>query len=101
MPSYESEHSTLDTSSGAMAQIAAVGKDAGLDSRFIDCMRTYALLDARGSWAVEYPLLAGRAQASVCHQESHALRSPCSCGVGADSLQVRGTDPARAADALR
>ena len=38
---FESEHSTLDTSSGAMAQIAAVVQDAGLDRRFIECMRTY------------------------------------------------------------
>lgn len=39
--SFESEHSTLDTSSGAMAQIAAVIRDAELDGRFIECMRTY------------------------------------------------------------
>ena len=39
--SFESEHSTLDTSSGAMAQIAAVMRDAELDGRFIECMRTY------------------------------------------------------------
>ena len=39
---YESEHSTLQTSAGALAQVAAVGKDAGLDSRFIDCMQSYA-----------------------------------------------------------
>jgi 3-hydroxyisobutyrate dehydrogenase-like beta-hydroxyacid dehydrogenase len=39
--SFESEHSTLDTSSGAMAQIAAVMRDAELDGRFVECMRTY------------------------------------------------------------
>ncbi len=39
--SFESEHSTLDTSSGAMAQIAAVIRDAELDGRFIECMRAY------------------------------------------------------------
>ena len=39
--SFESEHSTLDTSSGAMAQIAAVVREAGLDERFVECMRTY------------------------------------------------------------
>ncbi len=39
--SFESEHSTLETSSGAMAQIAAVIRDAELDGRFIECMRTY------------------------------------------------------------
>lgn len=39
--SFESEHSTLDTSSGAMAQIAAVMRDAELDGRYIECMRTY------------------------------------------------------------
>ena len=39
--SFESEHSTLDTSSGAMAQIAAVMREAGLDGRFIACMRSY------------------------------------------------------------
>jgi 3-hydroxyisobutyrate dehydrogenase-like beta-hydroxyacid dehydrogenase len=39
--SFESEHSTLDTSSGAMAQIAAVIRGAELDGRFIECMRTY------------------------------------------------------------
>ena len=39
--SFESEHSTLDTSSGAMAQIAAVMQDAELDRRFVECMRTY------------------------------------------------------------
>jgi 3-hydroxyisobutyrate dehydrogenase-like beta-hydroxyacid dehydrogenase len=39
--SFESEHSTLETSSGAMAQIAAVVRDAGLDDRFVECMRTY------------------------------------------------------------
>ncbi len=38
---FESEHSTLQTSSGAMSQIAAVVRDAGLDGRFIECMRTY------------------------------------------------------------
>ena len=39
---YESEHSTLDTSWGAMSQIAAVSSDAGLDVRFVECMRSYA-----------------------------------------------------------
>jgi 3-hydroxyisobutyrate dehydrogenase-like beta-hydroxyacid dehydrogenase len=39
---YQSKHSTLDTSAGALAQIAAVGEGAGLDGRFIDCMRMYA-----------------------------------------------------------
>jgi len=39
---YESEHSTLNTSAGALAQIAAVGQDAGLDGRLIECMRAYA-----------------------------------------------------------
>ncbi len=39
--SFESAHSTLDTSSGAMAQIASVMRDAELDGRFIECMRTY------------------------------------------------------------
>jgi len=39
--SFESEHSTLNTSSGAMAQIAAVMRDAELDCRFIECMRSY------------------------------------------------------------
>ena len=36
-----SEHSTLDTSSGAIAQIAAVMRDTELDVRFIECMRSY------------------------------------------------------------
>jgi len=40
--SYESKHSTLDTSAGALAQIAAVGQGAGLDGRFIECMQMYA-----------------------------------------------------------
>lgn len=40
--SYESTHSTLDTSAGALAQIAAVGQGAGLDGRFLECMRMYA-----------------------------------------------------------
>ena len=39
--SFESEHSTLETSSGAMAQVAAVVREAGLDGRFVDGMRTY------------------------------------------------------------
>ena len=39
---YESEHSTLETSAGALAQIAAVGRDAGLDGRLVECMRIYA-----------------------------------------------------------
>jgi len=39
---YESKHSTLDTSASALAQIAAVGQEAGLDGRFIECMRMYA-----------------------------------------------------------
>ncbi len=39
--SFESEYSTLDTSSGAMAQIAEVMRDAKLDGRLIECMRTY------------------------------------------------------------
>ncbi len=38
---YNSEHSTLETSSGAMAQIAAVMQDAELDQRFVECMRAY------------------------------------------------------------
>ncbi len=38
---FDSEHSTLETSSGAMSQIAAVVREAGLDGRFIECMRTY------------------------------------------------------------
>lgn len=40
--SYESEHSTLETSLGAMSKIAAVVEDTGLDDRLIECMRTYA-----------------------------------------------------------
>ena len=40
--SYESKHSTLDTSAGALAKVAAVEQEAGLDSRLIECMRTYA-----------------------------------------------------------
>lgn len=40
--SYVSEHSTLQTSWGAMSQIAAVVRDAELDDRFVECMRTYA-----------------------------------------------------------
>ena len=40
--SYVSEHSTLHTSWGAMSQIAAVVRDAELDDRFVECMRTYA-----------------------------------------------------------
>ena len=39
--SFESEHSTLNTSSAALAQIASVMRDAELDGRFIECMRTY------------------------------------------------------------
>jgi len=39
---YESKHSTLDTSASALAQIAAVGQETGLDGRFIECMRMYA-----------------------------------------------------------
>ena len=39
--SFESQHSTLETSSGAMAQIAAVMRNADLDGRFIESMRTY------------------------------------------------------------
>lgn len=39
--SFEFAHSTLETSSGAMAQIAAVMRDAELDGRFIECMRRY------------------------------------------------------------
>ena len=39
---YASEHSTLETSAGALAQVVAVGKDAGLDGRFVECMQTYA-----------------------------------------------------------
>ncbi len=38
---YESKHSTLDTSASAMTQIAAVASGAKLDTRFIECMRTY------------------------------------------------------------
>jgi 3-hydroxyisobutyrate dehydrogenase-like beta-hydroxyacid dehydrogenase len=40
--SFESEHSTLDTSVGAMAQIASVAHEADLDTRFIELMRAYA-----------------------------------------------------------
>jgi hypothetical protein len=40
--SYESEHSTLETSLEAMSKIAAVVEDTGLDGRLIECMRTYA-----------------------------------------------------------
>ena len=39
--SFESEHSTLDTSAGAVSQIAAVVREAGLDQRFVECMQTY------------------------------------------------------------
>ena len=38
---FDSQHSTLETSSGAMSQIAAVVREAGLDERFVECMRTY------------------------------------------------------------
>lgn len=38
--SFESEYSTLETSSGAIAQISAVMRDTELDGRFIECMRT-------------------------------------------------------------
>ena len=39
---YHSEHSTLNTSAGALGQIAAVGEDAGLDGRLIEVMLNYA-----------------------------------------------------------
>ena len=73
--SHESVHSTLDTSSGAIAQIAAVSKDAGLDNRFIDCMRTYALLGRRGvgPWNKRY-LPAGHRQVFATRSRTHSCR---------------------------
>ena len=40
---YESQHSTLETSVGALNQIASVGEGAHLDGRFVECMRKYAM----------------------------------------------------------
>jgi 3-hydroxyisobutyrate dehydrogenase-like beta-hydroxyacid dehydrogenase len=39
---FESQHSTLETSVGAMAQVASVAQESGLDTRFIELMRAYA-----------------------------------------------------------
>ena len=39
---YQSTHSTLDTSAGALAQIGEITKNANLDGRFIECLQSYA-----------------------------------------------------------
>lgn len=39
---FESEQGNLDTSLAAISHIGAVSRDAGLDDRFIACLRTYA-----------------------------------------------------------
>jgi len=39
--SYETEHSTLETSAGATKQLATVMQDAELDGRFVESMRSY------------------------------------------------------------
>ncbi len=39
---YQSTHSTLDTSAGALTQIAEIIKNANLDGRFVECLQGYA-----------------------------------------------------------
>lgn len=39
---YQSTHSTLETSAGALNQIAEIVKNANLDERFIKCLQGYA-----------------------------------------------------------
>lgn len=49
---YQSTHSTLETSAGALAQISEIVKNADLDERFIKCLQDYAeegIKDGKGS----------------------------------------------------